>query len=450
MIIKNYIGNIVKAFKNEPFNVFENEAKGISTTSSSTFIPLFSSGRAGLNISEDVLINEGYITNDMVYAVATRIAKVTASLPIILTQNKEYIEGSDELKSFIFDNWHDNDSLEQALYKEVLYLILTGDAYHYTPYEYIGARLPMKNYILPTQNVRAWRESLSILSDIDRYEFNDGSKIMKIAPNEIMHTHYFNPSIEGIRKAEGLSPLQAGYDLLKASSNRNIAESSLYENRGASGIISAKNDLILTGADKDIIQKDLNNRIGGAKNANKIVALQGAIDYKQLGMSATDMQLLGMRAEHLRAVCGLFGVQSVIFGDVSASTYNNMQEAMKDFYNQTCIPLMEQILAQKNKQLVKRYNTITGLNYKIEIDSGNISALKTDRNQDIEAVLKLVQAGLITIDEARGELDYQAYTEDEKQSKFATLLSPLVVNNIIATMSEEDKARLINQLKNNL
>ena len=404
MIIKNYISNILKAVKNEPFNVFADQQKQ-GATSESVFIPLFSSGRLGLNISEDILINEGYITNDMVYAVATRIAKVTASLPIILTQDAEYIEGKDELKTFIFENWHDNDSFEQALYKEVLYLLLTGDAYHYTPYEYMGAKLPIKNYILPTQNVRAWRESQSILSDIDRYEFNDGVAIRKIAPLEIMHTHYFNPSIEGIRKAEGLSPLQAGYDLLKASTNRNIAESSLYENRGASGIISSKNELILTRADKEVIQKDLNSRIGGAKNANKIVALQGAVDYKQLGMSATDMQLLGMRAEHLRAVCGLFGVQSIIFGDVSASHYNNMQEAMKDFYNQTCVPLMEQILAQKNKQLVKRYNAITGLNYKIEIDKNDIDALKPTQMEQATYLISLLDKGIIDVETVKQELN---------------------------------------------
>lgn len=404
MIIKNYISNILKAVKNEPFNVFAEQQRQ-STTAESVFIPLFTSGRLGLNISEETLINEGYITNDMVYAVATRIAKVTASLPIIITRDSEYIEGKDELKTFLFENWHDNDSLEQALYKEVLYLLLTGDAYHYTPYEYMGAKLPIKNYILPTQNVRAWRETQSILSDIDRYEFNDGMKIMNIAPLEIMHTHYFNPSIEGIRKAEGLSPLQAGYDLLKASTNRNVAESSLYENRGASGIISSKNDLILTSNDKEIIQKDLNNRLGGAKNANKIVALQGAVDYKQLGMSATDMQLLGMRAEHLRAVCGLFGVQSVIFGDVTASHYNNMQEAMKDFYNQTCIPLMEQILAQKNKQLVKRYNAITGLNYKIEIDKNDIDALKPSQQEQATYLISLLDKGIITIEDVKTELN---------------------------------------------
>ena len=404
MIIKNYFSNILKAVKNEPFNVFaEQQRQG--ATAESVFIPLFSSGRLGLNISEETLINEGYITNDMVYAVATRIAKVTASLPIILTQNAEYIEGKDELKTFLFENWHDNDSLEQALYKEVLYLLLTGDAYHYTPYEYMGAKLPIKNYILPTQNVRAWRETQSILSDIDRYEFNDGVKIRNIAPLEIMHTHYFNPSIEGIRKAEGLSPLQAGYDLLKASTNRNVAESSLYENRGASGIISSKNELILTGADKEVIQKDLNSRIGGAKNANKIVALQGAVDYKQLGMSATDMQLLGMRAEHLRAVCGLFGVQSIIFGDVTSSTYANMQEAMKDFYNQTCIPLMEQILAQKNKQLIKRYNAITGLNYNIEIDKNDIDALKPSQQEQVTYLITLLDKGIISIEDVKTELN---------------------------------------------
>ena len=404
MIIKNYFSNILKAVKNEPFNVFAEQQRQ-SATAESVFIPLFTSGRLGLNISEETLINEGYITNDMVYAVATRIAKVTASLPIIITRDSEYIEGKDDLKTFLFENWHDNDSLEQALYKEVLYLLLTGDAYHYTPYEYMGAKLPIKNYILPTQNVRAWRETQSILSDIDRYEFNDGVKIRNIAPLEIMHTHYFNPSIEGIRKAEGLSPLQAGYDLLKASTNRNVAESSLYENRGASGIISSKNELILTGADKEVIQRDLNNRLGGAKNANKIVALQGAVDYKQLGMSATDMQLLGMRAEHLRAVCGLFGVQSIIFGDVTSSTYANMQEAMKDFYNQTCIPLMEQILAQKNKQLIKRYNAITGLNYKIEIDKNDIDALKPSQQEQVTYLITLLDKGIISIEDVKTELN---------------------------------------------
>lgn len=403
MIGKNYITNILKAVKGEPFNVFEQQA----TTSESTtsFIPLFASGRGGLNISEDKLINDGYLTNDMVYAVATRIAKVTASLPIILQNNDEFIEGGNELHSFIFNKWHDNESFNQAMYKEVLYLLLTGDAYHYAPYDYIGAKLPLKNYILPSQQVRAWRENTSILSEIDRYEFNDGARILKIQPNEIMHTHYFNPSMEGIRRAEGLSPLQAGYDLLKASSNRNQAEGSLYENRGASGIISAKNELILTESDKALIQKEFSNKIGGAKNANKIVTLQGAVDYKQLGMSGTDMQLLGMRAEHLRAVCGLFGVQSIIFGDTTASTYNNMAEAMKDFYNQTCIPLMEQILSQKNKQIIKRYNYIEGQNYKLEIDKGDIDALKPTRGEQVDLLIKLLDKGLMSIENVKTELN---------------------------------------------
>jgi len=263
----------------------------------------------------------------------------------------------------------------------------------------------MKYYILPTQNVRAWREGMSILRDIDRFEFNDGANVRKIEPSEIMHTTYFNPTIEGIRNAEGLSPLQAGYDLIKASSNRNIAESSLYENRGASGLISGVGGFPVRQEDKEIMQKEFDSRIGGAKNSNKVVLVQGEIKYQQLGMSATDMQLLGMRAEHLRAVCSMFGVPSIIFGDVASSTYNNMQTAVQDLYIQTCIPLMEQILAQKNKQLIKRYNQITGEKYKIEIDKNDIDALKVERKTLVEDTIKLVQAGLMSVEEARTNLE---------------------------------------------
>lgn len=403
MIIKNYIKNLGRAIKGDPFNVFEPD----KPKTENIFIPLFSSGRANTNISEGYLIEEGFITNDMVYAVASRIAKVASSMPIILENNGEYItaEDNNELRNFMFDSWHDNDSLEQALYKEVLYLILTGDAYHYAPYEYTGAMLPMKNYILPPQNVRAWRDSLSILSEINRYEFNDGVSIRKINPIEIMHTQYFNPTIEGIRNNEGLSPLQAGFDLLKATNNRNIAESSLYENRGAGGIISSKNEYPIKQEDRELMDAEFKARLGGAKNANKIVTLQGSVQYQQLGMSATDMQLLGMRAEHLRAICSLFGVQSVIFGDVGASTYNNMQEAMKDFYNQTCIPLIEQILAQKNKQLIKRYNYITGQKYSLKIDKNDIDALKPSRTEVIDNNIKLLEKGIITIEDFKKELN---------------------------------------------
>jgi len=431
---------IIKNYNTEPYNVFETS----KPATENVFIPLFSTGRANTNISESYLIDEGYITNDMVYAVAKRIAQVTASLPVILENNGQYIDDeNDELKRFIFENWHDNDSLEQALFKEVLYLILTGDSYHYAPYEYIGASLPSKNYILPPQNVRAWRETMSILSDIDRYEFNDGISIRKISPTEIMHCQYFNPTIEGIRNNEGLSPLQSGFDLLKATNNRNLAESSLYENRGASGIISSKNEYPITAEDREQLQRDFNNRVGGAKNANKIITVQGSVDYKQLGMSASDMELLGMRAEHLRAVCSLFGVQSVIFGDVGASTYNNMQEAMKDFYNQTCIPIMEQILAQKNKQLIKRYNYISGQKYKLTIDKNDIDALKPDAEKQLDSTVKLYQTGLISIDEARQILGYNDELAVTKTMTNLMRLSPLVSNKLLESLTPEELANLI-------
>ena len=432
---------IIKNYTNKSFNVFEQERQ---QTAVSSFIPLFSTPRGGLNISEATLINEGYITNDMIYAVATRIAKVTASLPIILQNNTEYVDDeNNELKQFLFENWHDKDSFEQAMFKEVLYLILTGDSYHYTPYEYIGAKLPMKNYILPTQNVRAWREGMSILSDIDRFEFNDGASIRKIAPSEIMHTTYFNPTIEGMRNAEGLSPLQAGFDLIKASSNRNIAESSLYENRGASGVISGMGGFPVRPDDRELMQREFDSRIGGAKNANKTVIVGGEVKYQQLGMSATDMQLLGMRAEHLRAVCSMFGVPSIIFGDVASSTYNNMQTAVQDLYVQTCIPLMEQILAQKNKQLIKRYNQITGEKYKIEVDKNDIDALKPDTDKQFEQAMKLYTGGLISLEEARLMIGQDAELSVSRTMTNLMRLSPLVSNKLLESLTPEELANLI-------
>jgi phage portal protein BeeE len=87
--------------------------------------------------------------------------------------------------------------------------------------------------------------------------------------------------------------------------------------------------------------------------------------------------------------------------DNDASTFNNLKEAKEKLYIDTVIPLFNQFLSQLNIWLSKQLNG----NY-ICIDLDDVPALESLRQVKFDRVTKAVDLGIISIDEARIELDF--------------------------------------------
>jgi HK97 family phage portal protein len=190
---------------------------------------------------------------------------------------------------------------------------------------------------------------------------------------------FYNPSSKGIKNKRGLSPLQAAYNSLKASNNRLTAQAHLYENRGATNIISSGSDLVIGSKERDSLQKNTDKILGGAKNFNKSIVTTANVRVTPLGMSPTDLKLIEAKELDLRDICNAFGVPSTLFNDQAASTLDNLKVGTKMMYTNAVIPNNEKLVTQFNKSIVPAYSVFENKQLRVRQDLSGIDALQEDQ-----------------------------------------------------------------------
>jgi phage portal protein BeeE len=90
--------------------------------------------------------------------------------------------------------------------------------------------------------------------------------------------------------------------------------------------------------------------------------------------------------------------------DAGNKTYSNYREARKALYMEASIPLARKIYGAITKQLSPYYDDKP----KICLDVDKIESIQEDRGFAVERLTKAVEAGILTPNEAREELNYSA------------------------------------------
>jgi HK97 family phage portal protein len=166
--------------------------------------------------------------------------------------------------------------------------------------------------------------------------------------------------------------------------------------------ITGKDGAELNAEQKAAVVEWWNKAYQGENNAGKPIILSG-IDVKPIGLSPVDMDYKETVREAANNICLAFGVPPVMVTG-EGNTYNNMKEARESFYENTILPLLDEILAELNRWLVKQY----GSNLELRYNADAISALEGKRQIKYDRMVAAKNAGLITIDEAREELGFDA------------------------------------------
>ena len=351
-------------------------------------------------VSNSEAINQGFLSNSEFFSIVDKIAKDCSAVPIQVLRNDEEIEEGELYQAINFPNLE--QSRQQLWYEIFVYLLSTGDSFIWREKESLGfVSTSMKT--LPCQNVEVVKSKEdSILATVEKYKFEYGQERVDILPEEMIHLRYFDPSSIGRALNDGLSPMQAGAAVLLASNNLQIAEASIFENRGTSAIISAgKAEIPMMPKDQKNIDKGLNNRMGGAHRANSVITTSGDIKVHQLGMSSSDMKLLESKMEHLRQICRLFGTPSILYGDPKASTYNNMKEAIKAHYSGAVLPNVELLLSTLNRTLVREINERSTATFSLKINKKEIEALNPSQEEIHNQIRQDVEKRILTPNEAR-------------------------------------------------
>jgi HK97 family phage portal protein len=103
----------------------------------------------------------------------------------------------------------------------------------------------------------------------------------------------------------------------------------------------------------------------------------------------------------LRAIAVTLGVAPELIGEPEFKTYSNFQEANRQFYMNTVVPLAELILEEFNRALEPTFK------YRIAIDYDSIDALQEEYSEVWKRAIEGVKAGILTPNEARAMLGYE-------------------------------------------
>jgi HK97 family phage portal protein len=266
---------------------------------------------------------------------------------------------------------------------------------------------PLELHVLPTNYVDVVPDPQDVWGVLG-YVFKVSGLDMGLRKEDVIHWKKTNPNFDAVtmEHLRGQSPLKAGLKILQQDLDITDASVAMYQNGGARGVLFNKSFNIDLSPEqqtqlKNVIDRKLN--AGAVKGA--IATLQGDWGYADFGLSSTDMELLKASNLTTEKLCNLFNVPPEMF--VAGQTYENKNQARKDFLTNKIAPMCAAFDDELNRSLQKDFKTGTVINTEFD----NEPELQEDISKLIEYSTKLFDRGVITGNEFRKLTNYDETTE---------------------------------------
>lgn len=269
-----------------------------------------------------------------------------------------------------------------------IYLQLTGNAYIYR----VGEREPVELYLLPAQWMSVIPGERGSDRLIDGYVYSPESQFdVEFAASEISHERLPNP-----RSAYyGLGRVEAGWGAIQLSAASQEMDYSLAKNQARPDYAA----IFKSGTTPDqlrLAERQINNMLRGPRKAGKVLTLTGDTELVPLNFPPKDMT---GREQIIEEIASVFGVPIT---KLKANDPNraNAETGDAGWLRDTIAPLLRMDEQFLNAEIVPLFD-----------DTGDLFLAYDSvvpANRDLERVEResLFDRGIITLNEARGELGY--------------------------------------------
>lgn len=238
----------------------------------------------------------------------------------------------------------------------------------------------------------------TIVRWIQRYK---GSTV-EFQPDEILH---FKLTDDPNSPVFGLSALETMFWDVKTDLAAQISNFAFFENDA----IPAAQYILEEDLDDEEVDKaisKLQEQLRGAANRHQGAVMKGIKEVKMLGISQKDMEFHVLRRFTTEKVCAAYGVPKSILNYTDEVNYANGQEQTKKFWEGTIEPLQEAVQEFLNTQVLPAFG-ITDIKLCFETRKFD------DREMREQSVRSNVQLGIMTINEAREEMDMEPLDETD-------------------------------------
>ena len=210
---------------------------------------------------------------------------------------------------------------------------------------------------------------------------------------EMIWIRYFNP----MEEHAGLSPVaplrlsaDMGLDALKF--NRNF-----FRNSAQPDVIFTTDEAMTDQEVEDFYQR-WETRYKGPGNAHRPAIASFIRDIKTMGFNHREMEFIQGLRWSLEDVSRVYGVPMPLLSDLQRATYSNINVAERLFWRNTMVPEMKLLEEQLNEKLLP----LLGYgDLRVEFDLRAIEALQETETERVEREVKLLDRGVLTINEVR-------------------------------------------------
>lgn len=346
-----------------------------------------------------------------VYRATELISNSIANLPIRI-QNTESGEGNEDLNhplNYVFSDRNKNSLLTKFTLMKLLVqsVLLRGNGY---------ALIEKEKGIVT--NLR-FIESNDVIINYDKIKNNLYYDIpilnKRVDKDDIIHLKMF--SHDGIN---GLSVLQNASRSLQIAASAENAAKNYFSNGGKlDGILTVNGPL--NRQQREDIRTAWNETY--TSGGNGIAILQGNMQFQQVQASAKESQMLESRLYNVSDIARFFGINPVLLGDLSNSSYSSFESIQLDFLTHCLQPYITMIESEFNRKLLKENE----FGYEIYLDTNEI--LRTDKAGQSGYYTSLINTGVLSINEVRKELGYNEIDGGEKHFIAYSDISQNTINN---------------------
>ncbi|MCP5361690.1 MAG: phage portal protein [Hyphomicrobiales bacterium] len=211
----------------------------------------------------------------------------------------------------------------------------------------------------------------------------------------VLHLKCFHPLDDWY----GLSPVEAAAYSIDQHNQAAVWNQALLQNGAKpSGALMVKpseyNGGMLDDEQFTRLRHQIDEQFSGAANAGRPLLLEGGLEWRDMSHSPREMDFIEAKHSAARDIALAFGVPPQLLGIPGDNTYSNLAEARLAFWEQTILPLLDQVIGAFNAWLLPHYREELRFTY----DADRISAL-APRRERIWARLK--HADFLTDEEKR-------------------------------------------------
>ena len=331
-------------------------------------------------------VDDGYLANDIVYSIIKLITDKAKLAPFHVYKVKDEMSAK-RYKSLMkqpdkITNWQEVNELHKKAFEiytgdqrlnDLLkypngedtwadlveqwcgFKLITGNTFIYGKLIEAGNNegKPFELYALPSQY-------MAIIANIEvfpptrvGYQLYYG-QMWSFDPKEILHDKYFNPqwNVTG-NQLYGQSPLLAAARTLTRSNEAKTASVASFQNGGPAGVLFMNDERFdpTSGQAQAQALKRAVSEKGGAANFNSIAVSGYKVDWKQIGLSPVELNIIESEKWDMKALCNIYGVPSQLLNDSDNKTYNNQLEGEKALTLRCAIPLLDALTENLNRKL---------------------------------------------------------------------------------------------------